>query len=286
MINAMERIRQGIDTLSPSERRVAKYIIDNVKSILNMPISELAKNTDTSEATIIRMCRSLQFKGIRDLKLSLSASMNQEVIGIDRYTDIPINANMTQIIQHVSYNNFQSIKGTMALIDEVNMKKSVELLNNANTISVIGVGASALVALDFEQKCKRINKKCEALTDSHAQLTSAVHLTSKDMILAISYSGETKEIIDTVKIAKKNDVDIISLTSYGDNTVKRLSTISLSVTPIEKVIRSGATSSRIAQLNIVDILFTGLISVNLETSVEKLDKTAEVIKSRFKGGGI
>ncbi|MFD1039747.1 MurR/RpiR family transcriptional regulator [Virgibacillus byunsanensis] len=280
MYNGMERIRQGISSLRPSEQKVAQYIVNNPKDILDMPIALLAKNTITSEATIIRMCRSLHIKGFRELKLSISASINQDVMGTDRYEDISADADLSQIINFVSHNNFRSIKSTLSLIDEETIGESISLLDNARKIIVIGVGASAIVALDFEQKCKRINKWCEALTDSHTQLTSAVHLTPKDVVIAISYSGETKEIIDTVKIAKQNQASIISLTGYGTNTVQNLSTINLYASPLEKSIRSGATASRIAQLNIIDILFTGLASLNFELSVDLLDKTREAIQSR------
>ncbi|SDQ23406.1 transcriptional regulator, RpiR family [Virgibacillus subterraneus] len=280
MFNGMERIKQGLSTLRPSEQKVANYIINNSKAILDMPIAQLAKNTKTSEATIIRMCRSLHIKGFRELKLSISASANQDGITTDRYEDIAADANLSQIIKFISHNNYRSIESTLALIDEDIMDKAIDKLDHARKIVVIGVGASAIVAFDFEQKCKRINKWCEALTDSHTQLTSAVHLDDRDVVLAISYSGETKEIIDTVKIAKKNNANIISLTGYSSNTVQKLANVNLYASPLEKSIRSGATASRIAQLNIVDILFTGLASLNFEQSVDFLDKTREVIQNR------
>ncbi|MFC4025052.1 MurR/RpiR family transcriptional regulator [Oceanobacillus longus] len=275
------RIRQGLSTLKPAEKKVAKYILSNPEAILNLPIAQLANNTKTSEATVIRMCRSLQIKGFRELKLSISASINQEVAPTDRYEDISSEASLSEIIKFISNNNMHSISSTLALIDETNIKKAIDVLNNARKIIVIGVGASAIVALDLEQKFKRINKCCEALTDSHTQLTSAVHLTTEDVVVAISYSGETKEIIDTLKIATKNQANIISLTGYGSNTVQKLSTISLYASNIEKSIRSGATASRIAQLNIVDILFTGIASLDFKQSVDYLDKTREVIQNRF-----
>lgn len=280
MFNGMERIKQGISTLRPSEQKVANYIIDNTKAILDMPIAQLAKNTKTSEATIIRMCRSLHIKGFRELKLSISASANQDGITTDRYEDIAADASLSQIIKFISHNNYRSIESTLSLIDENCMEKAISLLDHARKIVVIGVGASAIVAFDFEQKCKRINKWCEALTDSHTQLTSAVHLDDRDVVLAISYSGETIEIIDTVKIAKRNKANIISLTGYSSNTVQNLANVNLYASPLEKSIRSGATASRIAQLNIVDILFTGLASLNFEQSVDFLDKTREVIQNR------
>ncbi|SDK03075.1 MurR/RpiR family transcriptional regulator [Sediminibacillus albus] len=281
MNNGIERIRQGSTSLKPSERKVANYILKNAEKVLIMPISELAKECQTSEATIIRMCRSLQFKGFRELKLSVSASVNNNDFSTDRYRDISAEASIKEISRVVSYNNLRSIEDTLSVFDEDSMEKAVACLADARKILIIGVGASAIVAQDFEQKCKRINQWCEALTDSHAQLTSAVHLTSKDVVIAVSYSGETKEIVDTIKIANKNNTPVISITSYGSNQVQKLSTINLYASNLEQNIRSGATASRIAQLNIIDILFTGLASQNYQESINFLDKTRDVIHNRF-----
>ncbi|MCG1027249.1 MurR/RpiR family transcriptional regulator [Virgibacillus halodenitrificans] len=283
MQNTLEKMKQGIFSMSPSEKKVAEYILKNTSAILDMPISKLAKKTSASEATIIRMCRSLEFKGYKELKLGLSAAISsiQEENKQQIYPDIAANASLGDIIDFVSYNNLQSIKSTISLIKEDIMKEAIQLLDKSRRIAVVGVGASAIVALDFEQKCKRINKWCDALTDSHTQLTTVVHLTSEDVVLAISYSGETKEIVDTSQIAKKNNVPIISITRYGNSKVQGLSDLNLYASPTEKSIRSGATASRIAQLSIVDILFTGIASKNFEEAVDLLNKTRRVIQNRI-----
>ncbi|SDM21998.1 MurR/RpiR family transcriptional regulator [Sediminibacillus halophilus] len=281
MNDGLERIRQGLTTLKPSERKVAQYILKDPDKILAMPIAQLARGCEASEATIIRMCRSLQFNGFRELKLSISASVNKGEVHPERYQDISSSASIKEIIEVVSSNNLRSIEDTLSVLNESSMEAAVTMLENARKILVVGVGASAIVAQDFEQKCKRINKWCEALTDSHAQLTSAVHLTKEDVVLAVSYSGETKEIIDTIKIARENKAAVISITSYGNNEVQGLSNVNLFASNLEQSIRSGATASRIAQLNIVDILFTGLASKNYQESIGFLDKTRNVIQNRF-----
>ncbi|MCP3027903.1 MurR/RpiR family transcriptional regulator [Halobacillus sp. A5] len=280
MSNTLEQLRQCYQDLRRAEQKVAEYILENPFKVLGMPIAKLSEETATSEATIIRMCRSLSLKGYTELKLNISASLNGDKEYKDRYEDISADANLTDIIQLVSNNNMRSIKLTHSLIDEDQMEKAVFALNGARRIAVIGVGASAIVALDFEQKCKRINKWCEAFTDGHSQLTSAVHLTENDVVLAISYSGKTKEIVDTMKVVKERKAQTISITGYGKNVVQKLADVNLYASPIEKNIRSGATASRIAQLNIIDVLFTALASINFEESVRMLDETRAVLRKR------
>ncbi|WP_173915421.1 MurR/RpiR family transcriptional regulator [Halobacillus sp. Marseille-Q1614] len=280
MLNTLEQLRQCYDGLRPSEQKAAGYILNNPFKVLDMPIAKLAEVTSASEATIIRMCRKLNLKGYTELKLSISASMNGAKEYKDKYEDISRDASLSEIIQLVSNNNMRSIKLTHSLIDENQMEKAVKILNDARRIAVMGVGASGIVALDFEQKCKRINRWCESFTDGHSQLMSAVHLTDKDVVLAISYSGETVEIIDAMKVAQNHGAQTISITGYSDNWVQRNADINLFASPIEKNIRSGATASRIAQLNIVDVLFTALASINFEESVQMLDETREVLRKK------
>lgn len=280
MENGLERIRQGMAILNRSERKVSEYILENPKGILHMPIAKLSERTNTSEATIIRMCRSLNFEGYRDLKLSVAAALPQKSTIEHKYQDISAEASLSETIQQIASNNIYSIKNTLAVNDEKDIKKVIQELNRARRISIVGIGASAIVALDFEQKLKRINKWCEVLIDSHSQLVSVTNLNEDDVLFAISYSGETKEIINTVSIAKENNIKIISLTEYSNNTLQKLSNINLFVSSTENFIRSAATASRISQLTLIDIIFTGLASIHFDQSVKYLDKTREVI-SKF-----
>ncbi|KIY23863.1 MULTISPECIES: MurR/RpiR family transcriptional regulator [Mesobacillus] len=280
MENGLERIRQGISILKPSERKVSEYILDNPKEILQMPIAVLSKKTNTSEATIIRMCRSLHFKGYSELKLNIAAALPQKNPIEHKYQDISPDSSLSETISQIASNNIYSIKNTLSVNDEEVMKKVIQGLHTARRIAIIGVGASGIVALDFEQKLKRINKWCEALIDSHSQLVSVINLNDEDVLFAISYSGETKEIINAVNIAKKNNIKVISLTEYSNNTLQKLADHNLFVSSTENFIRSAATASRISQLTIIDILFTGLASLYFDEAVKYLDKTREVI-SKF-----
>lgn len=277
MDNGLERIKQGISKLKPSERKVSDFILKHPKEVLHMPIAHLSEATSTSEATIIRMCKALQFKGYRDLKLCIAAAIPQKNPIDHKYQEISADTSISETIQQIVSNNIFSIRNIITVNDEEYLKKAIQELNNARKIVIIGIGASAIVAFDFEQKLKRINKLCEALTDSHSQLVSVTNLTNEDVLFAISYSGETKEILNSVSVAKENTTKIISLTGYSNNTLQKNSTINLFVTSTENSIRSAATTSRISQLTLIDILYTALASIHFDESVNYLEKTREVI---------
>ncbi|ATP41898.1 transcriptional regulator [Solibacillus sp. R5-41] len=274
--NGIERIRSGIGLLKPTEKIVADFIVNNTEKIIHMPIAQLSLETKTSEATIIRMCRALHFKGFRDLKLSIAASLGQTKEST-AYSELEKNSTIAQMIQTISVHNIQSIQQTLIANDKRELNKVIHQLDHARKIIVIGVGASAVVALDLEHKFKRIDKWCEAIIDSHGQLIAATHVNNKDIIFAISYSGETKEIINAVSEAKKNGATIITMTQNQRNALQTYADSSLFIVSNEAMIRSAATASRIAQLTLIDILFTGVATLKFDRSIEVLDRTRKTI---------
>ncbi|WP_209020982.1 MurR/RpiR family transcriptional regulator [Evansella clarkii] len=281
--NGLVKIKESASHLKPSEQKVANYIINHPQEILDLSISKLAKVCKVSEATIIRMCRSLGFKGFKELKLNISASLSMNETLNTKYEDISELKYFTEvkhIVDFVTINNLKSIENTLSIIDYGAVEQAINILDSARKIDVYGVGASGVIAIDVEQKFARINRWCQAYPDNHGQLTSAAHLTDKDTVLAISYSGETQEIIDSIKIAKQNGAKIISLTKYGKSRITQMADVCLFASSLEKSIRSGAMASRIAQLNIIDIIYTGVASKNYEEAVKYLESTRKSIKNR------
>ncbi|MBD8034244.1 MurR/RpiR family transcriptional regulator [Solibacillus merdavium] len=277
MENSIERIRSGMELLKPAERNVALYILSHLEDIIRMPIATLAEKAKTSEATIVRMCRALNFSGFKDLKLSIATASTLEIQQNHNF-ELEKDSTIMQMIQTIEMHNIDAIQRTLMINDERELEKIIHQINNARKISFIGIGASAIVAQDFEHKLKRINKNCETIFDSHGQLIAATHATCEDVVFAISYSGETKEIINALTVAKENKATVITMTQNKRNTIQSFADYALYVVSNEADIRSSATASRIAQLTLIDILYTGIATLNYEKSIVALNRTLEVIK--------
>lgn len=266
-----------MELLKPAERNVALYILNHLDDVIRMPIAVLAEKAKTSEATIVRMCRALNFSGFKDLKLSIASAPTLEIPHNHNF-ELEKDSTILQMIQTIQVHNIDAIKKTLMINGEREFEKIIHKINDARKIIFIGIGASAIVAQDFEHKLKRINKNCETIFDSHGQLIAATHATSEDVVFAISYSGETKEIINALTVAKENQATIITMTQNKRNTIKSLADYALYVVSNEADIRSSATASRIAQLTLIDILYTGIATLNYDNSIIALNRTLEVIK--------
>lgn len=275
--NSIERIRSGIELLKPAERNVALYILSHLEDVIRMPIAVPAEKAKTSEATIVRMCRALNFSGFKDLKLSIATAPTLEIQNNHNF-ELEKDSTILQMIQTIEMHNIDAIQRTLMINGERELEKIIHQINNARKIIFIGIGASAIVAQDFEHKLKRINKNCETIFDSHGQLIAAAHATSEDVVFAISYSGETKEVINALTVAKENQATIITMTQNKRNTIQSFADSALYVVSNEADIRSSATASRIAQLTLIDILYTGIATLNYDKSIVALNRTLEVIK--------
>ncbi|MGL6119771.1 MAG: MurR/RpiR family transcriptional regulator, partial [Fusobacteriaceae bacterium] len=129
-------------------------------------------------------------------------------------------------------------------------------------------------------KLSRINKRCILHNDTHLQITSSVLMEEGDIALAISYSGDTTEVITCAKNAKKNNIPVISITKASvNNELEKISDITLKIPFVEKSLREGAMSSRISQLAIIDMLFIGIARNNFEDIEKKLILTRNAIEN-------
>lgn len=270
-------IQESIHTFKPTEKKAAEYILKNPEEVVNLSIQKLAEKAKVSEATIIRLSRSLKCKGFQDLKLKIAYDLAKYENEKSLYEDIPSDGSIKSVIQSVSQNNIQSIQNTLQVLSEEEVEKAVKLIAKARKVAVYGIGASGIIAQDFKQKLTRINVWCEAAFDGDTQVTISANLSKHDVAFGISYSGQTKDVIESLKVAKENGASIISLTKSGDNPVASLADVRLNTTSLERNVRSGATSSRIAQLNVIDILFLGVTKSNQNRNIEALERTRKAV---------
>jgi DNA-binding MurR/RpiR family transcriptional regulator len=273
-------LKEVVEDLKPSERKAAEFILAHPEEVVKLSVQKLAELSGVSEATIIRLSRSLSMKGYQELKLRIAGDLTKNVVS-ESYQEILMGGSVESIVQAVSNNNKKSIQDTISVLSVEEIQKAAEVLCSARKIDVYGVGASAVIGDDIKQKFTRIKWWCESYSDFHAMLTSAVNLTEQDVAFGISYSGMTEEIIQSITEAKSQGAKIITLTKFGSSPVSDLADINLYTSSVEQSIRSGAMASRIAQLNVIDILFITIASRKQEEIIPLLEKT-RVAVSRTK----
>ncbi|MFD1066884.1 MurR/RpiR family transcriptional regulator [Oceanobacillus locisalsi] len=276
------RINEMISSLPPSEKKIADYILTNPEKVISLTAKELGERSKTSGAAVIRLCKSLNLKGFHDLKIRIAGDLQRNEK--DGFRDIDPNETPLSIIDKMTNNSIQTIRETAHLIDMDQLQTGVQLINDASNILFIGVGASGMIARDAVQKFIRINKKAYVFEDMHMAATVIANMDKNDVVFGISFSGETIEIANMLHLAKKRGVKTISLTKYGRWPVTEHADIKLyTSTTREPIFRSGATSSRIAQLQVMDIVFMSVATLQYPVTVKYLDETRDAVDFFKKG---
>lgn len=278
MTNILSTIRESLDRLYQKEHRLASYILEHPSETVHLNIVELASRSGTSTATITRFCKSFRFLNYGDFKMKLAAELATKRSPAPFYQDIVADTEMTDLVTHVKQNYVRSIIETAPILDLDTLQRTVQVLQQARQIDIYGVATSGVVASDFYQKLIRLGRRASMFTDSHMQITSAATLTDKDVVFAISYSGETPEIVDAVDCAKNRGATVISLTKYGPNQLALLSHLQLYTSTLEEGIRRGDMASRIAQLFVLDIVFTGMLSKAFNEYIPRLEESYQLVQ--------
>lgn len=283
MPNCYLRLTEIVNTLPNSERRVANYILDSPHETVSMSIDELAKNCDTSKSSVVRLCKSLGYTGFKEFCRVLNAEISSASPESVLYKDILPQDDLHTVAKHVCANNIKSIENSLSILDYEALAKAVSAISKAARVDFYGVGNSGFVAMDAQIKFTRINKLSVAHVDSHLQIISASTLTKNDVAVLISYSGETRDILETMRVIRQTGATIIGITKYGKSTVSDNADINLYTASLETLFRSGAMSSRIGQLNLIDILFTAIASKDYADVQEYLNRSTSATRKKKTG---
>lgn len=264
-----------IETFYPSfskqEKKVADYVIKEKKQVCFMSLSEITKKINVSESTIVRFVKKLGFKGFIEFKLEVA----NEISNLQNYIS-------EDYIDNISSNIFETINKTKELIDKNDVEKVVEYINNSKRMFIFGIGASGVAALEMQNRFMRYGKIGHSVNDGHFQVMYSSVATSEDVIIVLSLSGETADLIYPLTIAKEKGAKIILITNYILSTLSKLSDVTLLTSGKETPLDGGSLIAKISQLYVIDILATGYALKNVETSQEMRNKIAKSIAKKNK----
>ena len=275
MKNALLKVREYKEIMTPTEKEIADYILDNASLICNLTIREFAENTYSSPSSIVRFCKKLGFEGFNDFQKSLLYDIASHNEKEENTTALSLKANgdISSIINKVSRGNIRIIEESKKLIDEDTIAHCASLLSSARKILLFATGSSCSVAKDFYMKLLRLDMPVIFDEDYHIQLTRAKNSTEEDLAIIFSYSGQSREIIDCMDILKKNTATTIALTRYTPSPVSKAADYCLYVASGEPILKKENHASKVAMLNLVDMLYTIYIVSHYKGTFNKLLKT-------------
>ncbi|AIY06792.1 transcriptional regulator, RpiR family [Planococcus sp. PAMC 21323] len=254
-----------------SDTKVYEYIMGNKDQVLYHSLTEMAEACGVAEATLLRFFRKLDYKGFQDFKFMLAQEISTTTLETteDTYVD------------KVKNNVIQVITETSDVISEELLEQAIIKIAESEDVVIFGVGSSGIAALDMQNRLMRIGKNASVITDSHFQMMRAASMTEKTVVIAVSLTGSTKDIVDAVSASKENGATVIALTSYTKSPLTKFADLVLLSSSKESPLDSGSLVSKISQLYLIDLICTGLAMKNVKEAKAVQLKISENTSSKL-----
>lgn len=259
------KIRASMDGMSRAEQKVCEYIVEHPEEVICFSVSELAKASGVSDATVIRASQKLGSGSYQNLKISLAQDIVTPLQAVNE--EISDTDPQSTVLEKVFQSSLHAINSTYNIINVKDIDKAADSMLKARRIGICGLGNSHAIACDLQHKMMRLGLSANAYGDNHLQIMAASTMCDKDVMVCISHSGSSKDVVQAAQVAKDNGATIISITNIGSSPLSRLSHITLQTCSNETKYRVLALSSRIAQMVIIDALYT-FMALRAENATE------------------
>lgn len=279
MKQVMTVIRQRYRELSETNKKIADFILSEPHVFLRLSGHEVAERTGTSPASVTRFARSINYQGLEELKLSIASEqgehLNRSVTSVFKEED-----STSELRDKVGNLITHSIEDLTYCLDMDELSRAIELTKKSETIYLLGIGASSLTTYNLYHKFNRSGKKAVFNFDAHMNMEFMNYSTENDVVIAVSYSGLSKEVLIACKIAKKNKTPIIFISRNTSEKIKQICDVLLQVPDNEHLVRVGAISSVTTSMAVGDMIYIGSIQEKLDGEIsERMIKTNQLIRT-------
>ena len=267
------RIQGTYSSLRTAEQRVADFILKHAEELIYLTVTELAERTQTSESTVVRLCQKIGYKGYQEFKIMLA----RDLVGPTEtvYEQIDSTDSLEALKTKVFQANAQALKDTIEVLSDDELRRAVEAISRARRLEIYGIGGSAPLALDAYHKFMKLGIHAVWLNDSDLMAMSSSLLAAGDVALGISHTGASRDVCDAMENAQNAGATTICITHRATSPITKVSNVKLFTAAKETAFGSDATSSRIAQLSIIDVLYAGIANADYDHALARIKKTRE-----------
>ena len=253
--NVFDTISRSYYELTAAEKKAADYVLNNRERSQYLSIGELAEESGVAEATVSRFCRRLGYKGYNAFKLAIA---NAGAATLDAASDKPIRGgdDPIELARRLYAVESEAMLQTLSLLRPEALDKAVSILRGARKVLCMGQGGSMILASEAAHLFSVCGGKFIPVSDSHMQVIASATLTGDDAVLFFSYSGATKDMMETLSVVREQGARIILITRFPRSPGAELADVVLQCGSNESPLQHGSVPARIAQLFLLDILFT------------------------------
>lgn len=266
-------IRMKQEQMTVTERRIIDYLLNPSNLDFQTSLKDIATDLDVSEALIVKVAKLLGFKGFRELRTVLSEQLQQQDIEQFELSQQDTTQDLIDKVFNLSY---QTISEGRAIVSPEIMEQAAKCFFNARQRDLYAAGGSNTICDDIFHKFLRIGVRCNSYRDIHFMMMSASLLSEQDVVLVVSHSGKTSDLLRATKIAKENGAKIICITHSNISPIAELADFVICTPAPDSPLLGKNASARILQLILVDAFFVSVAKQDIVFSEQNLEKTALV----------
>jgi RpiR family murPQ operon transcriptional repressor len=273
------KIKSMMQYLSKSEMMIADFIMDMHTDPRTLTSSMLAQQLNIAQSTVIRFTQKLGYPSFREFLVDLNAGFSREVpfeeeVVADENTK---DTNLRVLAQYYDVLNI-----THRYNPPVEFDKSVALIRKARKIVLFGIGNSAIFCEYLGNQLTKLGYLATSFRDTHTFLVAASMLDKNDLLILVSESGETKEILDAVAMAKHNQVPILAVTGKAKSTLQANAEAILTTIVFETDTRLNLLTVRVSQLMVIDLLYINLFKADFKVNFDKVQRSDSLLRKQLK----
>ena len=280
-VNVFARLDNEYYQLTGAEKKVADYVVSHEKQTQYMSISELAEEAGVAEATISRFSRRLNYKGYSTFKLAVANSTASRGSGSNPLSgEVLAEDSVPDMCQKLFNADLDALEQTRDLIRPETIIAAGNLLVSAQKVLCMGQGGSMIMAKEAAHLFSTAFNNYYAISDSHMQAIAAAQLGPRDVLLFFSYSGATRDMLDVLHLAQKQKAKVILLTRFPKSPGAALADVVLQCGFNESPLQLGSIGARIAQLYLLDVLFSEVCRRDLDTCKQHRQQVADALADK------
>lgn len=280
-MSILEKLNNDEIKLTKSQENLALYMKENINEVAYKSISEIAKESEVGEATITRFVKKIGFNNFQEFKLSIVKESHETEKENTNIINPSINEDdgILDVANKLVKSSIEVLEGNLKNIDIDKIDCCIKSILNSKKVYFIGIGYSGNIAMEAMYKFMRIGINCNGFTDGHTMVMMSSILSEDDLVIAISHTGDTKEVIKASKLAVENKAKVISITSNQNSELSKISSESIPYISNESLFETGSLSTKTAQMFLIDLIYTQVVKLRFNESVNKKLKTTRAVKS-------
>ncbi|MBQ8345086.1 MAG: MurR/RpiR family transcriptional regulator [Clostridia bacterium] len=272
----LHQVKSSLDFMSPVERRIATVMLKDTEQFITLSLSELAALAEVSQGSIINFANKYAGGGFSALKLSLASCRGE---GTPPFSMVRETDSLGEIFRHQAADATEAFRHTAVLNDAAVLQRVSEQILKAKKVEIYGVFRSAVVATDFYYQLLQMGIPATFVSDVLTCAVSASMLTEGSLVIAISASGQTSDVIHAVKLAKENRVPVVCLTAHRDSPLAKLADEVLIAAPSGNSLSGGSTEIRLSQLLLTDAICSYLRAQTDKDGEKSYFRMKEILNS-------